>query len=75
MLTHFLNDRRFSFHRNPGVIVLPGATDETAGLIDAFLGVPRLIAPYRKRHRGTKVQITEDGIWSTKGFAKGEVIL
>ncbi len=35
----------------------------------------RLIAPYCEPHRGTKVQITEDGIWSTKGFAKGEVIL
>ena len=26
----FLDDSRFPFHRNPGLVVLPGATDSTA---------------------------------------------
>jgi len=76
ILTHdkdFLNDRRSPFHRNPGVIVLPGATRETPGLVDAIFRVLRIVGPYRDAHRATKLQITEDGIWSTKGFAKGQV--
>ena len=72
---HFLNDRRFPYHRNPGVIVLPGATGETPGLIDAVSGVLRLVGPYREANRGVKIQITEDGIWSIKGLTKGEVRL
>lgn len=78
ILTHdkdFLDDRRFPFHRNPGVIVLLGATGQTPVLVNALSGVLRLIGPYREAHRRTKVEITEDGIWSTKGFAKGEVIV
>jgi predicted nuclease of predicted toxin-antitoxin system len=78
ILTHdkdFLDDRRFPFHRNPGVVVLPGATGETPGLVHAVYGVLRLSGPYREANRGTKIQITEDGIWSMKGFAKGEVRL
>jgi predicted nuclease of predicted toxin-antitoxin system len=78
ILTHdndFLDDRRFPFHRNPGVIVLPGATGETPGLVDALFRVLRLIGPYREANRKTKIHITEDGVWTTKGFAKGEVIV
>ena len=78
ILTHdkdFLNDRRFPYHRNPGVIVLPGATGETPGLLNAVSGVLRLIGPYREANRGIKIEITEDGIWSIKGFSKGQVSL
>jgi predicted nuclease of predicted toxin-antitoxin system len=76
ILTHdedFLDDRRFPYHRNPGVIVLPGATGETPGLINAVSGVLRLVGPYREANRGVKIQITEDGIWSIKGLTKGGV--
>jgi predicted nuclease of predicted toxin-antitoxin system len=78
ILTHdkdFLNDRRFPFHRNPGVIVVPGATGETPGLVDAIFRVLRIIGPYREANRKMKLQIAEDGIWSLKGFAKGQIII
>ena len=78
ILTHdkdFLNDRRCPYLRNPGVIVLPGATGGTPGLVDAVSGVLRLIGPYREANRGMKIEITEDGIWSIKGFDKGQVSL
>ncbi|PYK16622.1 MAG: hypothetical protein DME55_11825 [Verrucomicrobia bacterium] len=78
ILTHdedFLDDRRFPPHRNPGVIILPGAIGQTPGLLDAVSGVLRLVGPYRGAHRRAKIQITEEGIWTIKGFPKGAVSL
>ena len=55
--------------------MLPGATGETPGLLNAVSGVLRLIGPYREANRGMKIEITEDGIWSIKEFSKGQVSL
>jgi predicted nuclease of predicted toxin-antitoxin system len=41
LLTHdfdFLDDSRFPFQRNPGLVVLPGGTDSRVGLADAING-------------------------------------
>jgi hypothetical protein len=57
------------------VIVLPGASGQTPGLLNAVSDVLRLVGPYREANRGMKIEITEDGIWSLKGFTKGEVSL
>ena len=46
LLTHdqdFLDDRRFPPHRNPGVIVLPGASGSAEGLGSALRGVVSII--------------------------------
>jgi predicted nuclease of predicted toxin-antitoxin system len=70
LLTHdvdFLDDDRFPFYRNPGLVVLPTATG-TLGLADAINGVLALIAPYFRAYRGYKIRITEDGVWTIRRF-------
>ena len=71
LLTHhfdFLDDSRFPFQRNPGLVVLPGGMDSTVGLADAINGVLALIGPYAKAYRGYKIRITEDGVWTIRRF-------
>ena len=71
LLTHdfeFLDDSRFPFRHNPGLVVLPGATGSALGLADAINGVLALIGPYFKAYRGYKIRITEDGIWTIRSF-------
>lgn|SRR5262249_28567144 len=75
LLTHhfdFLDDSRFPFHRNPGLVVLPPATCSTLGFTDAINGVLELIGPYFKAYRGYKIRITEDGVWIIKRFNEEE---
>jgi predicted nuclease of predicted toxin-antitoxin system len=77
LLTHgfdFLDDSRFPFHRNPGLVVLPGATGSRLGLADAINGVLALIGPYFKAYRGYKIRITEDGVWTIRPFNTEEGI-
>jgi predicted nuclease of predicted toxin-antitoxin system len=74
ILTHdrdFLNDTRFPFHRNPGVIVLPGAEGDGA-LEKALADLLRISAPYGEAHRGAKIEVTQDRIWRVRGFLKSE---
>src|SRR5207248_8785637 len=75
LLTHdldFLDDHKFPFHRNPGLVVLPGASGaSTPGLVNAIMSTLRLVGTYREAHRGDKIYITEDGIWTVKTFDKG----
>lgn len=74
ILTHdrdFLNDRQFPFHRNPGVIVLPGAEGD-GSLEPAIADLLRLVAPYGNAHIGTKIEVTQDRIWTVRGFIKAE---
>lgn len=77
LLTHdfeFLDDSRFPFQRNPGLVVLPGGTDSTVGLADAINAVLALIGPYFKAYRGYKIRITEDGVWTIRSFSTEEGI-
>jgi hypothetical protein len=71
LLTHhfdFLDDSRFPFQRNPGLVVLPGGSDSTVGVTDAINGVLALIGPYSKAYRGFKIRIAEDGVWTIRRF-------
>jgi predicted nuclease of predicted toxin-antitoxin system len=71
LLTHhfdFLDDSRFPFHRNPGLVILPPVTCSTLGFTDAIHGVLGLIGPYSKAYRGFKIRIAEDGVWTIKRF-------
>ena len=70
----FLDDSRFPFHRNPGLVVIPRATDSRLGLADAINGVLALIGPYFKAYRGYKIRITEDGVWTIRRFNTEEGI-
>ena len=70
-MTHhfdFLDDSRFPFQRNPGLVVLPGGSDSTVGVTDAINGVLALIGPYSKAYRGFKIRIAEDGVWTIRRF-------
>lgn len=74
ILTHdsdFLDDRQFPFHRNPGVIVLPGAEGD-GSLEPAIADLLRLVAPYGNAHIGAKIEVTQDRIWTIRGFIKAE---
>lgn len=78
LLTHdhdFLDDRRFPPHRNPGVIVLPGASGTGEGLGFALRQVISIIGPNRKAFTRFKIEITQDGIWNIKSMTRvaGEV--
>ena len=71
LLTHhfdFLDDSRFPFHRNPGLVILPPVTGSTLGFTDAINGVLGLIGPYSKAYRGFKIRIAEDGVWTIRRF-------
>jgi predicted nuclease of predicted toxin-antitoxin system len=64
LLTHdddFLDDRRFPPHRNPGVVVLPGANGDTYALVRALLDLLAILAPYREFVRSAKVVFRADG--------------
>jgi predicted nuclease of predicted toxin-antitoxin system len=72
ILTHdddFLDNLKFPFHRNHGVIVLPGAKGNGT-LEGALADVLRLIAPYATANVGVKIKIAEDKIWKIRGFNK-----
>jgi predicted nuclease of predicted toxin-antitoxin system len=73
LLTHdrdFLDDRRFPPHRNPGVIVLPGASGTGEGLGSALRSVVSIIGPSRKAFRRFKVEITQDGVWNIQSLIR-----
>jgi predicted nuclease of predicted toxin-antitoxin system len=72
ILTHdedFLDDRRFPFNRNPGVVVLPGASGEP-GFVEAVRDVLAVIGRFREAYRGEKIRISSDQIWTVNGFDK-----
>ena len=71
LLTHhfdFLDDSRFPFHRNPGLVILPPVTSSPLGFTDAINGVLELIGPLSKAYRGFKIRIAEDGVWTIRRF-------
>ncbi len=73
LLTHdqdFLDDRRFPPHRNPGLVILPGASGMTQGLANALDTILAFVGRHRKFYLGAKITITEDGTWTEKGFRK-----
>jgi hypothetical protein len=59
----------FPFHRNSGVIVLPGAEGNGA-LEVALADIIRLVAPYGEPNKGAKIRVTEDRIWTVRKFDK-----
>ena len=62
----FLDDSRFPFQRNPGLLVMPAATD--SAFADAINAVLALIGPCFKAYLGYKIRITEDGVWTIRSF-------
>ncbi len=70
ILTHdsdFLDDRRFPPHRNPGVVVLPGAEGDELPLITALAGLLLFVAPFREGYRRVKIVVSADAEWTFIG--------
>jgi predicted nuclease of predicted toxin-antitoxin system len=71
LLTHdddFLDDRRFPPHRNPGVVVLPGAEGQERALLRALGGMLSIIGEFRDIYRGSKISISAEGIWTQRNL-------
>jgi predicted nuclease of predicted toxin-antitoxin system len=69
ILTHdrdFLDDRRFPPHRNPGVVVLPGAEGSNAVLEKELARVLITLGSYREAYRGHKIHVRDDGTWAIR---------
>ena len=60
----FLDDRRFPPHRNPGVVVLPGAQGDEMSLLAALAGLVSFVAPFRKGYRRAKVVVSANNDWT-----------
>jgi len=64
LLTHdedFWNDRQFPEHRNPGVVILPGANGDERDMIRGLLWMLQLMERAPEQWRKQKVRITRDG--------------
>jgi predicted nuclease of predicted toxin-antitoxin system len=69
LLTHdhdFLDDRAFPPHRNPGLVVLPGASGPTDILERELARVLVSVGRHREAYRGYKIHIRDDGTWSIR---------
>jgi predicted nuclease of predicted toxin-antitoxin system len=69
LLTHdrdFLDDHRFPPHRNPGLIVLPGAAGSTQVLEMELARILITAGHYREAYCGYKIHIRADGTWAIR---------
>lgn len=75
LLTHdrdFLDNRRFPFNRNPGVVVMPGGDGKGDGLVNALREVLNLLGHFRRLFRNAKIEISEQGFWNVRQFDRAE---
>ena len=72
---HFLDDRRFPVHKNPGVAVLPGAEGNDEALLRALGQIVYIMGWLRDFWRDTKVVVHEDGVWTValRDFETGAI--
>jgi predicted nuclease of predicted toxin-antitoxin system len=64
LLTHdedFWDDRRFPEHRNPGLVILPGANGDQTDMISGLWWMMLLMNRNPEQWRKQKVRITRDG--------------
>jgi predicted nuclease of predicted toxin-antitoxin system len=69
ILTHdhdFLDDRRFPFNRNPGIVVLPGGGGNQNALITALGSMLGLLGSYGKLFPFPKIEISADRTWTVR---------
>jgi predicted nuclease of predicted toxin-antitoxin system len=75
LLTHdrdFLDDGRFPFTRNPGVIVLPGGHGREHGLARALRAVLSVIGENKNLFPNAKIEISNDNTWNVRHFERDE---
>ena len=64
LLTHdedFWDDRRFPEHRNPGLVILPGANGDQTDMISGLWWMMLLMSRNPEQWRKQKIRITRDG--------------
>ena len=78
ILTHdddFLDDRKFPFTRNPGVVVLPGGSGGESVLLKALGEILSIIGRYGSLYAGSKIRVYEDGsVQETSRTASGQIV-
>jgi predicted nuclease of predicted toxin-antitoxin system len=75
LLTHdrdFLDDRAFPFHRNPGVVVLPGEEGESEPRRAAFWSMLNILGEHGNIFPNAKIHIDADNGWHIKNYRKRE---
>jgi predicted nuclease of predicted toxin-antitoxin system len=75
ILTHdtdFLDDKRFPPNRNPGVVVLPGASGSPAPLERELARLHLIVAPYREAHRHSKIYVGAEREWTVNAWSKND---
>lgn len=75
LLTHdsdFLNSRRFPHHRNPGVVILPGAEGNEGALLRALGRTLSIVGTARNLFRACRIVIDEYGVWKVYTFERSE---
>jgi len=64
LLTHdqgFLDDRKYPEHRNPGIVILPGAGGDIVALIQALQWSLSIVGQFREVWRKSKIVMGNDG--------------
>ncbi|MBM4053931.1 MAG: hypothetical protein FJ264_04490 [Planctomycetes bacterium] len=64
----FLDNFRFPPHRNPGLVVLPGSSENIARLEHEIARVLVTIGDYRSAYKGFKICIDDKGIWTVYNY-------
>lgn len=76
LLSHdndFMNDRRFPYHRNAGVVILPGGDGDERALIRALFDLLTLVGPYSDVYRGSKMEISAERGFTVRSITDGKI--
>jgi predicted nuclease of predicted toxin-antitoxin system len=68
----FLDDRKFPYPHNPGVVVLPSAQGKIKALLGALSDVMNIVGVSRDLWRESKIAVTEKGVWTVSTFERKE---
>jgi predicted nuclease of predicted toxin-antitoxin system len=68
----FLDAKRFPRHRNPGIVVLPGAEGNERALLRALSETLAVVGAARDLYRATRIRISNDGVWTVQTFEPSE---
>lgn len=66
----YLDDRKFPFHRCPGVVVIPNPTTGMNGFAYAISDILSVVGRYARAFDSEKVVLRQDGTWLVRGFSK-----
>ena len=74
-MTHdsdFLDDQKYPYSHNPGIVVLPDPQGNTGILLAALNDVMNIIGISRNLWSESKVIVTQDGVWTVFTYERDE---